>query len=133
MCYGPYKFLARVVTKRFPDIRNISIFSSNRLVVEQLCGRWEIRVHRLQGFAEKINSTLSGINWGITWLPKAANSIKDLHWEHYNQESDSEKNFVDKGLKQHDRFRHPSVRVMPCRARQLPPRLPQNRTETVSI
>ena len=79
--------LSRVVRSRFGSIKSLSILSSDQLVVHQLTGRWRIRVDRFQTYVDKIHLSLKDIEWGIAWIPRVGNQLKDSHWERY-QEND---------------------------------------------
>ncbi len=80
--YVSLMFLCRLIKSRFAYIESLSIYSSSKLVVNQLSGRWAIRVQRHQTFVDKITSDLSDIVWDITWTPRIENPIKTWHWEY---------------------------------------------------
>ncbi len=61
------------------------MYCSDQLVVNQLSGRWQVRVDRLQMFVDKIAGDLSDIRWGITWIPRIENPFKDWHWKQYRE------------------------------------------------
>jgi hypothetical protein len=92
-------YLSRVVSSEFPQIRNLWIFSSNQLVVNQLSGTWRIYDQRFQTYAGKIHSNLAQIQWGITWIPRIENQLKNWHWERY-EVSHPEEFSTDSALKQ---------------------------------
>jgi len=85
--YLAIMLLSRVVRSRFGSIKSLSILSSDQLVVHQLTGRWRIRVDRFQTYVDKIHLSLKDIEWGIAWIPRVGNQLKDSHWERY-QEND---------------------------------------------
>ena len=87
--YVSVMFLSRVITSHFDCIKNISIYSSSKLVVNQLSGRWAIRLQRHQTFVDKITSDLSNIVWDITWIPRVESHLKDWHWEHFYYPEDA--------------------------------------------
>ena len=91
--------LSRAIAIRFPDIKNLWIFSSSQLVVNQLCGRWSTYTDRFQIFADKIHSDLRHIQWGITYKPRLDNPFKNCHWERY-EESHPEQSWTDSALRQ---------------------------------
>jgi hypothetical protein len=83
--YLAVRFLTKVVTSQFPYIRTLCIMSSNLLVVNQLCGRWRIRVERYQKLVHMIQSTLEGLHWYVTWIPGGCNPLKPWHWEQHKE------------------------------------------------
>ena len=85
--YLAVTLLSRVVKSRFSHIKNLSLYCSDQLVVNQLSGRWQVRVDRLQMFVDKIRSDLDHIEWGIAWVPARANPLKAWHWESSSNQS----------------------------------------------
>ena len=53
--YLAVTLLSRVVRSRFAYIKNLSIFCSDQLVVNQLSGQWRIQVEQHQQFVKKIH------------------------------------------------------------------------------
>lgn len=78
-------YLSRAVATRFPDVKNLRIFSSSQLVVNQLCGHWRIYVDRFQTFVAKIHSNLKDIQWDINFISRLDNQLKDWHWTRYEE------------------------------------------------
>jgi hypothetical protein len=91
--------LARAVAIRFPDIKNLRIFSSSQLVVNQLCGRWSTYTDRFRIFADKIHTDVRHIHWDISWIPRIENQLKQWHWERY-QRSHPDESSMDSVIKQ---------------------------------
>jgi ribonuclease HI len=97
--YLAVMYLSRAVATSFPDVKNLRIFSSSQLVVNQLCGRWSTYTDRFRIFGEKIRSNLKHIQWDIAYIPRPDNQLKDWHWERY-EESHPEESLTDSVLKQ---------------------------------
>ncbi len=83
--------LSRAITSCFDNITNLSVYSSSKLLVNQLSGRWAIRVQRHQTFVDKITSHFSNINWDVTWIPRIENPMKTWHWEYHSYSKDDSK------------------------------------------
>lgn len=91
--------LSRAVAIRFPDVKNLRIYSSSQLVVNQLRGNWRIYVNRFRIFGEKIHSNLEHMQWSIAYLPRTDNPLKNWHWERY-EESHPDESSMDSVIKQ---------------------------------
>jgi hypothetical protein len=83
--YLAVMYLARTIETRFPDVTNLRIYSSSQLVVNQLCGRWTTYIDRFRIFADKIDASLKHLHWGITYIPRLDNRLKDWHWAGYEK------------------------------------------------
>jgi ribonuclease HI len=88
--YLALRLLSSAVKSRFRRVRRLSLFSSSQLVVNQLSGRWRIRVPLHQQFVEEISLNLHDLEWSIEWTPAVANPIKAWHWKHYEEKGDTE-------------------------------------------
>lgn len=88
--YLALRLLSSAVKCRFPRVRRLSLFSSSQLVVNQLSGRWRIRVPVHQQFVEEISLNLHDLEWSIEWVPGAANSIKAWHWQRVREQGETD-------------------------------------------
>ncbi len=83
--------LSRAIASSFDNITDLSVYSSSKLLVNQLSGRWAIRVQRHQTFVDKIALDLSNISWNVTWISRIENPMKTWHWEYYSFTKDDSK------------------------------------------
>jgi hypothetical protein len=84
-----YKALLHLIDslKDRPEIKNLSILSSNNMIVNQMTGKWRINVDRHREYYVEVNTGFSrrfkigGI--GLSYVPKAENRVKEWHWERH--------------------------------------------------
>ena len=82
-----YKALLHLIDilKDHSEIENLSVLSSNNMVVNQMTGKWRINVDRHRDYYVEINMGI----WQLfkiatmTYVPKGENRVKAWHWKRH--------------------------------------------------